>query len=131
MRFYPSKTPFSALFWVQNPQIFRPPAGFCKGSPLCKLFEYLRIPPLRKYLGHLRGGILREGGIVNWNTPDIVETINFGEFCRMQKSSEISNKNIQNSKKSSLLLISLTQPIFDFQKFRRASRGIFAECNFH
>ena len=27
-------------------------------------------PPLRKYLGHLRGGILREGGIVNWNTPD-------------------------------------------------------------
>ena len=31
---------------------------------------YLRIPPLRKYLGHLRGGILREGGIVNWNTPD-------------------------------------------------------------
>ena len=37
------------------------------------LEEYLRIPPLRKYLGHLEGGILREGGIVNWNTPDTIK----------------------------------------------------------
>ena len=58
---------FLLCFVYKIPKIFRPPAGFCKGGTLW----LLKNTPLRKYLGHLRGGILSEGGIVNWNTPDI------------------------------------------------------------
>ena len=55
--FYPSKTRFLPCFGYKIPKFSGLRPHFAKGGP----FDYLRIPPLRKYLGHLRGVFLARG----------------------------------------------------------------------